>query len=319
MKKRLGLKILAISIALVMVASSVAMYSSTDDGKGMNEGGEKGITSLIPSPFIGVAGASETMGGGGGAFPEEEAGISAYVNVGHGIDIKNHFVNLTDIYDQEPWELEFDDTHILGTVSIPNFGGDVHPHLYIDVNGWIVAYFNKSENVSMIMQWSGTDKNTPAITEINTTTLADAIEDACDAVGIDYAEVKPNIKYYDFEFPNADSMILFVNTIATEGSNRAHVCIPRDALYEASYSHYGYNLCPSPYAIGYTSHLNLDDTTINTFSRGSDGMDMVYNQYDTESTLTVDSLHTIEITYSPEKGCDGGSAGVATVIIYKST
>ena len=90
-------KILAISVILAIVASSMAIYSTVNlekgiDKKGIDEGGGKGVISLVASSFIGVAGASPAGGGsgsGGGAaleagmtFLEEEVGISAYANVG---------------------------------------------------------------------------------------------------------------------------------------------------------------------------------------------------------------------------------------------
>ena len=62
MTKRLGLKVLAISIALVIVASSVAMYSLKKGGSKLSEGGGKDVISLMPPPFIGVAGAAEEIG-----------------------------------------------------------------------------------------------------------------------------------------------------------------------------------------------------------------------------------------------------------------
>jgi len=98
MWNKLGLKVLAILIAFVMVASSVAMYghSVTDVEKGISEGGGKGVISLMPLPFIGVASAAEAMDGGESAAPraattflEEEAGISVYPNVGDAIDNKD--------------------------------------------------------------------------------------------------------------------------------------------------------------------------------------------------------------------------------------
>jgi hypothetical protein len=63
MRDKIGLKVLVISVALVLVASSVAMYgySSTDVEKGI--GGGKGVISLMPPPFIGVAGAAEAEDG----------------------------------------------------------------------------------------------------------------------------------------------------------------------------------------------------------------------------------------------------------------
>jgi len=304
-------KVSAVLTALVLVVSGVAMfgYSGTMWKNRIGEGGEKGVIPLMPPPFIQIAGASSVEGGS--VFPEDEAGISAYVNVSESID----FEKLATIFDQI---IALNETYVIGKVPIPNFGGNVHPHLYADINGWIVAYFTKDEPASMIMQWSGTDTNNPRITEIKTTTLEDAIEKACNATGIDYAGIKPNIKYYDFEFPDADGMLLFVKTRATSGSNYTHVSIPSDyTLYKASYYHYGCNYYS--HSCGYTSYLKVDGITVDTLSSYYEGMGVAYKQYDINSTLTVGSPHTIEITYSPEwSGADRGSAGVATVLIYKT-
>ncbi len=81
MRKKFGLKVLAISIALVLVASSATVYSS--------QKGEKGVISLLAPPFIGIVGASEMQGDeawgsaprAGTSFIEEEAGIAEYANI----------------------------------------------------------------------------------------------------------------------------------------------------------------------------------------------------------------------------------------------
>ena len=51
MGNKYGLKVLAISIALI-IASSVAMYSLEKEGSELSEGGEKGVISLVAPPFI---------------------------------------------------------------------------------------------------------------------------------------------------------------------------------------------------------------------------------------------------------------------------
>ena len=325
MRDKFWSRVFAISVALVMVVSCTAvLYNSTDLEKGISEGGGEGIISLMPPPFIGVAGAAEATGGN--AFPEDKAGISAYVNIGHEIDLKDHFANLSDIYNQESWELEFDDAHTLGTVSIPNFGGSVHPHLYIDVNGWIVAYFNKSENASMIMQWPPAYKaDNPNITEITTTTLDEAIKKACTAVDANYAEIKPNIKYYDFRFPEANRMVLFVKTKATEGTGSVYIEIPTAiTLYDASYYHYiYYNWEDSwPYAPScWDSRLRVDGKIVSDAQTNTGGEKgkwwRAFGSY--RGVITTGTLHEIEISYRRigSGSYDWGSAGVATVLIYK--
>jgi len=82
MRNKSGLKVLAISIAMVIVASSVALHGSQKVEEGITDGGGQGIISLMAPPFIiGVAGASPANIGSGSvaaraatAFIGEEAG-----------------------------------------------------------------------------------------------------------------------------------------------------------------------------------------------------------------------------------------------------
>jgi hypothetical protein len=81
MRQNRGLKIVAVLIPLVLVASSVTLYSFADveqnvSREELSESDERGVIKLIPPPFIGVAGAAEATAGD--AFPEAEAGIASY-------------------------------------------------------------------------------------------------------------------------------------------------------------------------------------------------------------------------------------------------
>jgi len=319
MGNKYRLKVLAISIALV-IASSVAMYSLEKEGSGLSGGGGKDVVSisLVPPPFIQIAGAAEAAGGGGGAFPEDEAGISAYVNTSQTIDLDKLKTIFTEVE-------EVGDNYIIGITPISDFGGDIDVHVYADTNGWIVAYFTKDEPAAKIMQWGkDTDVNNPQITEITTTTLEDAIIKAADAAGILWAV--RDIKYYDFEYPNANGMTLFVRTRATEGTNITQVEIPATyTLYEASYYHYIY------YMAGYYSYrywdskLKVDGTIISDASTSGCGncyQRRWWRAFDSyKGAITTGTLHTIEISYekAPSGGEDDvGSAGVATVLIYRT-
>jgi len=272
---------------------------------------EKGVIPLVPPPFVeakALSIAKEEL-----AFPEDEAGIAAYVNVGQSIDIEK----VTTIFDQIE---EVSETHTIGLVPIPNYGGKFHPHLhvdtihlhlYVDTNGWIVAYFTKDEPASLIMDWPDNnkgDKDDPKIKEIKTTTLEQAIKKACDASGIDYKEIEPKIKYYDFEFPEANSMLLFVKTRATYGSNYVHISIPDNyKLYEASYYHYAYD--------NYRTFLKIDGKTV---SDSDGGKVLITGSFDIEKDFSVGQPHTLEIYYCYRGYDDSGSAGFAVVLIYKS-
>jgi len=298
-----GLKVLAISIALV-IASSVAMYSLEKEGSELSGGGGKDIVSisLVPPPFIQIAGAAEAAGGGGGAFPEDEAGISAYVNTGQMIDLDKLKTIFTEVE-------EVGDNYIIGITPIPDFGGDIDVHVYADTDGWIVAYFTKDEPAAKIMQWGTADVDNPVITTITTTTLRDALYKAGDAAGIGIPSAA--IKYYDFEYPNANGMTLFVRTRATAGTNITQVEIPADyILYEASYYHYVTDYYST------NSKLKVDGTTISDLSiscHGRRDWSREFGSY--KGAITTGTLHKIEISYGEDYS---GSAGVATVLIYRT-
>ena len=310
-------KVSAVLTALVLVVSGVAMfgYSGTMWKNGIGEGGEKGVIPLMPPPFIQIAGASDIKGGNV-LFPEDEVGISAYVNVGEDVidteDIKKLLES--DLFEQ-PVE-NFSANHIIGIIPIPNYGGDVRPHVYVDTEGWIVAYFTKDEPVSLIMDWQSNNKgdvDNPKIKAINTTTLEQAIKKTIDELGLNYDEIKLKIKYYDFEFPDADKLFLFVKTRSDEGSDYVYIQIPESyKLYEASYYFYTHDSWYYPYS----SYLKVDGKEITEIGY-CEGTVRTIGQYDTEKVLNVGQSHTIEICYNCHVGPETGSAGVATVLIYK--
>ncbi|NQE45267.1 hypothetical protein C5S31_04495, partial [ANME-1 cluster archaeon GoMg2] len=303
---------------LVIVASSVAMYSATDVGNGISEGGGNGVIALVTPPFIGVAGAAEAMGAGS-AFPEDEAGISAYVNTNQTIDLEKLKTIFTEVE-------EVGDNYIVGLTPIPDFGGNINVTVYADTSGWIVAFFKKDEPAAMMMQWGkDTDVDNPQITEIKSTTLEDAITKAADAADIIWT-VK-DIKYYDFEYPDADGMTLFVRTRATEGTNSTQVEVPATyTLYEASYYHYIFYYGSIYYPIScWNSTLTVDEITISDASTNVEPKGnkwwRVFDSYG--PYITTETLHKIEISYKitenyGEYATDIGSSGVATVLIYRT-
>jgi len=216
---------------------------------------------------------------------------------------------------------EVGDNYIIGITPIPDFGGDIDVHVYADTDGWLVAYFTKDEPAAKIMQWGTADVDNPVITTITTTTLRDALYKAADAAGIGIPSAA--IKYYDFEYPNANGMTLFVRTRATDGTNITQVEIPATyTLYEASYYHYlfGNNVGSSTYYTG-SSELNVDGTLISELSVTSNWndngkWDRAFGSY--KGAITTGTLHKIEISFSRCGYNDRGSAGVATVLIYRT-
>lgn len=306
MKNRIVLKVLAVFTALVLLAGSVALYSGRDVEKGISDGGGNGVISLEPPSFVSIASARSGggSGAGGGAFPEDEAGISAYINTSQSINLDKLKTIFTEVE-------EVGNNYIVGITPISNFGGDINVTVYADTDGWIVAYLKYDEPAAKVMQWGDADVNDPVITTITTTTLIDAVQKAGDATGVGTPTSK--IKYYDFEFPNANSMMLFVRTRATDGTNIHQVEIPADyTLYEASYYHYIYDADDSL--------LKVDGTTVSDApSTGDRGWWRAFDSYG--GRIETGELHKIEIYYkyySSYRHEDEGSAGVATVLIYRT-
>jgi len=303
MTKRFGLKVLAISIALVIVASGVAMYgySGTEGGEGISESeGGKGVISLVAPPFIGVASASEAMGGGGGAAPragttffEEEAGISAYTNVGETIDLEKAKTAFRTI------EYETDE-YIIGSVPLPDYPETEDVHAYVHKDGWIVAYYLKEEPASKILDWEdyGTDE------KITGTKLEDGINAICAAAQVP----SKDIKYYDFRYPNANRLMIVADAQWSEGTDTFNIKIPSDfKVYERSYSHYAYD------TVG--SNMKIDGDVISTIEMCYDYSVTNYGEL-TWDQLSPDVFHTVSLWHD-EGGSYVGEAFCAIVLIYR--
>ena len=323
-------KLLAISIVLAMVASSVSVFSAADLGEGIaeeeiDESAGDGIISLAPPSFVSAASAS------GGAFPEDEAGIAAYIFTNQTISIEKLKKIFSKVY-------RVGDNYIIGKTPIPDYGGDVDVHVYADTDGWLVAYLKMDEPASKIMQWETADVNNPKFVAISTT-LVDALIKAGEAVNVGI--VNSEIKYYDFEFPNANGMMIFVRTSATDGSKICQVEIPADyTLFEASYYYYIYYYSNYDKGASYShtywaSSLWVEEVStkkwvkISVASTSYQG-DWKYKWWRAIDTykgeITPGTLYTIWVSYSPaerdgksiEGAVDKGSAGVATVLIYRT-
>jgi len=232
-------------------------------------------------------------------FPVDEAGIAAYVKL-DSVDITDLTEALNFYYSIE----KQGETYVIGTVKITHQLGNWpywsdYPHVYIGLDGWIVAYYSKDQEASRIMQWKGYEKG-----KIETTTLKEAIDYMCGKIGVTYST--PDVKYYDFEFPDANKLTLIAET---GNDNSFSVTIP-GTLYEGSYSAYTgggqYHTwtyrCPV---------LDLFVDGLSMFLSPEKCWARYYGYYDI-SYLATNIPHLIHFTCS-EKG-----GGVATVLIYKS-
>lgn len=206
------------------------------------------ITLLVLGMFSFALAADDDQGNpdSGDNFPADKAGIAAYVKLDAPADqMAKVLTDALNYYSIRETPV-VDSNYVIGVVEIENKSPDSpitwkdYPHLYIGLDGWMVAYYLKDEEASHIMQWKG---YTPG--EIKTTTLKDAIDKMCQNLEVSYLG---DVRYYDFAYPQATKMTLVAETVPVEknvNSNSFSVIIP-GTLYEASYMthmHCGYSSC----------------------------------------------------------------------------
>jgi hypothetical protein len=235
-------------------------------------------------------------------FPIDEAGIAAYVQL-DSIDI----TDLTEALNYFSGDIRQGETYVIGQMKIENGMLRLvpyysYPYLYIGLDGWMVAYYLKGEEASRIMQWKD---YTPGV--INTTTLEDTIDFMTESIGVTYST---DVKYYNFEFPDANKMTLVAETASGGGSNSFSLTIP-GTLHDASYSVYYGGQYYNWYA-----KLTVDETEV--FSDGCDChmIEIKYGSYEPLNLLKVNIPHLITNKAGPDRA--GAFINAATVLIYQT-
>jgi len=182
-------------------------------------------------------------------FPEDEAGISAYVKATTSADLNDVKPILTTIERETS-------NYIIGTVALDQHTEEQYPHVYISTDGWIVAYYPNDRPSSWLLPWAEY-----AGGPISSTTLSKAVGIAAVAVG----GTTTGLKYYDFRYPDASKMMIIIES-EKGGTNFFKVTIPTNFLnYAVDWSHY--NIIHSYKSI--TSYGYLNDVQFSAI--GSNG------------------------------------------------
>ncbi len=253
-------------------------------------------------------------GNASAGFATNEAGISAYVNVGTNINLDQAAGAYTIIEDRTS-------TYIIGTVEIPNSTEYETPHVFTSADGWVMAYYPKEQYRSMIMHWGQFDPNNPDLSQMNTTSLEDAISKISGAIGIDYSTIRSDTKYYDFQHPEANRLAIIAKTRATEGVSSFRFRIPDEiTLYNVSWAYYSYDANSYSYSGFHLDGSELSGTDgafFNHKSRSDGGKLRAERYYGTIDPLTKDVLHKGDLWYRQYGFYDYGSSNIAIVLIYK--
>ena len=226
-------RVILVGIAAVAIAAIFIALASIAPQSIKRASPFSTVLALQPPDFI-----NETEALGAPAFPEEKAGISAYVKV-------NQTINVTDTRVLDVFESlsELGENYVIGTVEVDNNGEKIDVNVYADSNGWIVAYFPIGTPVAAITNW----EIFVLSPRIKDSVLHEAIKALCSGAGIDYADISDDIKFYHFGAPEADKIIALMETVSekpTGTSERIYVLIPskygdpylKPTLIELSYS-----------------------------------------------------------------------------------
>ena len=186
MKKSLIRRLFVLSVIVSVIVVSTAMNSF------MNRTEDKRIENVefrLATPQFLLASAATLSGDS--AFPENEAGISAYLRPTTSINLtiaRSAFATI----DEEKSD------YIKGTVAVNGMTEDEYPYVWVSSDGWIIAYIPRDYKSEALIAPFGYD--------YKTTTLAEAIKKVCNAIEVnfDYDEVG----YYHFKFPDANGMVV---------------------------------------------------------------------------------------------------------------
>jgi len=236
------------------------------------------------------------------SFLEDEAGITAYMNAGQTIDLSLAKQAFRTIEEET-------DTFIIGSVSLPDYPETEDVHVYVNKDGWIVAYYLKQEPTAKIVDWN--DYYTTK--KIRRTKLEVAIFEIANKAFIQPKE----IKYYHFGYPNANRLIIIVDAMwEGEKEDTFDIKLPSGlTYYERSYVHWQYAK-DWYYGGRFSSTIYIDDIQISNITPSQDYVQNL--EILSPAQITTDQFHTIGIKASKAIKSEE-SVIYAIVLIYKTS
>lgn len=137
------------------------------------------------------------------AFPEDDAGFSAYLNVGALSQTFQDLEKFSSVCTGIPDAMS--GNHLLCHIT------GISPaqvNLYVDTAGWIVAFTDLNQMSTMAGVWTGDQSNPVFVSP--TAAFDEAIKRAVVARGGDYEALKPDTGYFHFQKPAASEILVMV-------------------------------------------------------------------------------------------------------------
>ena len=305
MRNKYGLKVLVISTALVILASSIAMYSLEKEGSGLSGGGEKGVIPLMPPPFTGIAGASPTgsvISQANTSFLEEEAGVCAYTKLTPPVNLTTAKTAFKTI------EYECED-YIIGSVAVSGTESE-DVHVYVSKDGWLVAYYLKEDPFPKIL------KN---LMNFDDNKLKDALKKVCDALWVSL----PTVNYYDFRYPNANKIMIiadkasgYCSTTYEYFSDSFRFMIPKEVATKVSRMYWVVFLVRGDEARGDEAYLYLNGTILTYTGDGEYG-ELTFAQPGVPGNIIPGDYYTVNVKVLVNGYGQYGEANGGILLIYR--
>jgi len=240
----------------ILIVSSLSLYYYANTGTTT----QSGETYLFIKPAFAQSMSTTPT------FLDDEAGISAYVNINRSIDL----AVAKTVY--RTLEKETAD-YIVGSVNV-SLSADEDVHCFVHKEGWIVTYYGKGEPLSKIVEWNLWSQSTSKLTKNKLQVGLEKMTLVLIGVAV------PSVSYYDFQYPNANKCMIIIKTLVGSGEDSFNVTIPTDiAVYEQSWSHYSQCLWSYGDGPAYAhSYFKVDGNTINTISGTTGVIDPVTNR-----------------------------------------
>lgn len=271
------------------------------------------LSLLILLPLLVLSNTSETT------FPKESAGIAAYTKINN-ITEDNNATKLNEVQaflEQEGTTVSASEKHVIGTIPISiniisgSSGGQyfllsIPVNVYFDIEGWLVAYLNKEEPSSKIIQWTGYSAN-----NLPPNILEEAIEKLIDGTNHTHS----SIEYYHFQHEDAEKIAIIIDVADNKGEREKNYSVTTPGtVYEASYSlyysnYYNNSLCTIILSV---NNEIIRQTSNPYWCRGSASP---YDFYP-ENTFLPKTPNSVVTKGFEEKAATEIRLGVGTVLLY---
>lgn len=203
-RKTVRIPLLAAVLALTLLAAFGLVATPTPSTD------QSGVFTLQAPSFVRVASAE---GDAIASVIGSEAGISAYYQSAVPIEFTADFRTVFRTIEAETAD------YIIGSVRVENYVESEDVHVYVSKNGWMLAYYLKTDPVGKIFDWK--TYNGAAIN----TKLEKTLIRVASFAGVPYTAAA----FYDFRYPNATHLMLIGET--HEDGNNFTVNLPSSFTY----------------------------------------------------------------------------------------